>query len=212
MTVEVKKSRSGDIVPVLNGVHLHSIYDPEKEACEFLDKHTEDIDQNDYFMVWGLGFGFHIYQLQQYLREKNKDINILVIEPSSELVREYFGSSELKHKIAAKIISKSDPIALYNDEFIIDFLSKTPLILSHAPSVQMHKEYFEKFQNYQAPVDIHTVQKNIKSRWIATEMGQLNPESNIENYLKTKIENTNDELSKFDYFIGAIESIVESTK
>ena len=51
-TIEIKESKTGLPIPVVNGVHLHSSYNPTKEAESFVEKfNIESISPNKDFEI-----------------------------------------------------------------------------------------------------------------------------------------------------------------
>ena len=50
---KVKSSKSGHIIPVVNGVHLHSTYDPIKEAKSMVEKYYKNFKENKNVLVFG---------------------------------------------------------------------------------------------------------------------------------------------------------------
>ena len=96
---EIKRSKNGFDIPVINGVHLHSAYNPQKEATHFYEKYKDQINANSPILILGLGFGYHIEALFEYLENKQKPENIWVLEPSIETVEKY-------KKINPEIFSK----------------------------------------------------------------------------------------------------------
>ena len=53
--IELQSSRNGLSIPVINGVYLHSMYNPQKEAQAFAEKHEATLKkekQNYNFGTW----------------------------------------------------------------------------------------------------------------------------------------------------------------
>ena len=70
--IEVKKSKVETPVPVVDGIHLHSIYNPAKEAETFIGKYNENLSKQNSVLVLGLGFGYHVWQLESELRKHHQ--------------------------------------------------------------------------------------------------------------------------------------------
>ena len=84
--IECKTAKNGQEIPVINEIHLHSSYNPEREAAGFCKSIESKLHHNQNFLVLGLGFGYHIQQITKYLKSINKDsYRIVVLEPNSEL-------------------------------------------------------------------------------------------------------------------------------
>ncbi|MEI8346869.1 MAG: hypothetical protein WCG27_05350, partial [Pseudomonadota bacterium] len=61
-TFEIKYSKTNHPIPVINGVHLHSVYNPIKEAETFISKQEKILKEKNHILFLGLGFGHHIDQ------------------------------------------------------------------------------------------------------------------------------------------------------
>ena len=67
-------AKSGHIVPVVDQIYLHSVYDPIKEADDYVQTHEEDLKKNPTVLMLGLGFGYHIFQIinnSRYIISRN---------------------------------------------------------------------------------------------------------------------------------------------
>jgi spore maturation protein CgeB len=58
---------------------LHSLYDPEKEACSLVDGYS--YGGEGHIVVLGLGLGYHVQELARRFR----DAELIIVEPSSEI-------------------------------------------------------------------------------------------------------------------------------
>ena len=61
--LEIKFSKTGLPIPLVNGTHLHSNYNPEREAEGFVTQNDDIISKSSRVLLFGLGFGYHIHQL-----------------------------------------------------------------------------------------------------------------------------------------------------
>ncbi len=68
----IEKAKNGYDIPFIDGTPIHSKYDPVKEAGAFV----QNIEYSPFFIVCGLGGGYHIKSLQT----KYPDSTILIIE------------------------------------------------------------------------------------------------------------------------------------
>ncbi|MCD4650288.1 MAG: glycosyltransferase [Candidatus Cloacimonetes bacterium] len=78
--ISVVTSNTGKPVPVINGVTIHSRYDPEKEGVKLATPLLEEVTSTT-LVVFGFGFGYHIRPLLDSYE------NILVYEPCPELLQ-----------------------------------------------------------------------------------------------------------------------------
>ncbi len=86
--VKVVQSKSGEPVPQLNAISLHSIYRPVQEAEKLVTEFSET--PNKTTVVMGLGFGYHILELLKKVKGK-----INVVEPLMTLFRVFLSEVDL---------------------------------------------------------------------------------------------------------------------
>jgi len=85
---------------------LYSKYDPIRDSKVFAE---EEYDENiDCYLVYGLGFGYHIRQLEDLLKQNGRKYHIYVIECNSEI-----------HKLAAENIDLDEVINDKNITFVL---------------------------------------------------------------------------------------------
>ena len=89
----------------INGITVHSVYDPISEANKWAAQVIDRINSEgipDKIMIFGFGAGYHIKALIDFLKKDNKEIKIEVIEPakeSFEFIKSNFDVFELTSKI-----------------------------------------------------------------------------------------------------------------
>ncbi len=86
--VKVVQSKSGDPVPQLNAISLHSVYRPVQEAEKLAAQFSEATHKPT--VVMGLGFGYHILELLKKVEGK-----IYVVEPLMTLFRVFLSEVDL---------------------------------------------------------------------------------------------------------------------
>lgn len=108
---EIAKAKNGTEIPLfLDEKSFHSKYNPEREAAQLV----QNTEKSDFFLVTGLGGGFHLEELQKKFPESF----ILVVENSQEdieFLARNFGTKNLFNK-------KTEICALENlEEFLQKF-------------------------------------------------------------------------------------------
>ena len=89
----------------INGITVHSVYDPVSEAQKWAAQVMDRINLEgipDKIIIFGFGAGYHIKALIDFLKKDDKEIKIEVIEPakeSFEFIKSNFDVSELASKI-----------------------------------------------------------------------------------------------------------------
>ena len=78
--LSLEETRNGQNTIKVNGIYLHSKYDPIKEAISFVNANIEEDQNTSGYLVLGLGLGYHVAELAN---RTNKQITVL--EPNKEL-------------------------------------------------------------------------------------------------------------------------------
>jgi spore maturation protein CgeB len=112
---------------------LHSVYDPVREARDWVEHYRNDIESSSSIAVFGFGLGYHVEEL---LRETDKPVT--VFEPRVDILRAALETRDLSPILArARIAADCDDLA-----------APAPVgplgILRHVPSVRLDPAVFEK--------------------------------------------------------------------
>ena len=207
--IEFRIAKSGHLVPVVDQVFLHSIYDPIKEAEVFVESHLSELENNCCHLILGLGFGYHAFKMLEKLKEiHGAPAQIMVIEANHELVNRFISYAKDKNiKVDFQILS-GEPATLYNSDLFLNFLLKRPQVIVHKASFQKDKEYYGKVLQFQAD-------QKLSSYWMQLRPSLRDFLSNIENKNLTieelnKRGSFNQSWKKEDYFFHFITSIAET--
>lgn len=152
-TLDIKTSRNGLPVPVVKGIHLHSVYNPAKEAEAFAEQHIDTLKSNNYVLILGLAFGYHIDQIEKYLSKHHGHFNILVLEPNKEVAQGFKTFRAFKNSNIT-IIDHDKVEPLFESSEFINFLRQKPAIIKHDPSFNLEKEFYTRFLKYKAPTNV----------------------------------------------------------
>lgn len=154
---QIEISRNGKKVPVVNGVYLHSIYNPIKEAEAFSEEHGEKLRSKNLVLVLGLGFGYHIDEIEKKLKDAHGDnYQIQILEPSSQMVNHFNREVGFTSKHVS-IIKSASVEDIFSSWDVVSFLMKKPLILKHDSSFSLEKKYFTEFLSYKAPIETNKI-------------------------------------------------------
>ena len=94
----------------INGITVHSAYDPVSEARKWAAQVMVRINSEgipDKIIVFGLGAGYHIEALADLLKKDGKEIKIEAIEPSEKsfnFIKSNFNVSELPKKVKLTVL------------------------------------------------------------------------------------------------------------
>ena len=204
---EVKNAKSGHPVPVVNGVHLHSIYNPVKEAKDMVKKSYKSFKENTNVLIFGYGFGYHIAEIISFFKlEKIKKYELVVIEPNEEILKKEFLSGE-----NIKVYNEKDPSELFKYMEFINFLIKKPVIFAHPPSFNLYKNYYEKLLKYKYPNDLVRTIKEIKNKSLKEFCQKNRSGDSLESFL-VNIRNKESYNNKNQFLLMAFSSLINKIR
>lgn len=201
-SLEIKKSKTGTPVPVINGVHLHSAYNPEKEAESLVSKYEDALKLTPNALVLGLGMGYHVMELQKKLSTYHPgNWHIFVVDPYSELLEKTLEENELNdervHIIAGQSISE-----LYRNLDFVKFLVSKPTIVSHSASFNLYETYFRKFLTHKEGTTIGNISGVITSPTLRDYLTTQDNELEFDQFLTARASST--QIEEFDHLALAL--------
>lgn len=161
--LEISVSRTDLPIPIINGIHLHSIYNPIKEAEGFADAHKETLLSNSKILVLGLGFAYHIEAMIAWGEKNNKEFEFLVIEPNTQLAQAYLNNRPKLNNVILK--SYQDIASFFYDKEFIQFLMTRPSIIKHDTSFNLDRDFYTKLLTYHSPDKIKIYFDRLSSDW-----------------------------------------------
>ncbi|MBC96269.1 MAG: hypothetical protein CME63_00825 [Halobacteriovoraceae bacterium] len=148
----VKYSKSEQPIPVINGVHLHSIYNPEREANGFVSNQLEVLKSSAHILIFGLGFGYHISQIEEKMKSFHPGgYRIFVIEPNQSILNKWEELSPNSFSEHVSVVSYDSIKEFYKDRELVDFMSCKPSVIPHPASFQLNMGFFKDFMSYNYP-------------------------------------------------------------
>jgi hypothetical protein len=202
----IKTSKTELPIPVVDGVHLHSAYNPEREAEGFLKKNEEVIRQNSNLLILGSGFGYHLKQILYYAKKIHKDkARIFVIDPNIDVIKKAHElnvlpiDKQLIYKIGPKVQSH------YQDRDLLEFLVLRPSLIAHPASFHLYDIFFKTFFTYKSPSKIKDILCFIENDDYKNSFSSENDETLFIDHLE-KIKTKNN-LTPYDFLTLAIEEI-----
>jgi hypothetical protein len=199
--IEIRKSKHGEMIPSINGVFVHSAYNPIREAEAFVENHLNTLRQKNNILVLGLGFAYHIDQIIYHLNNFHTQYRLVVIEPSLSMAE---ACQQIRPQNLNKIIllAGKEIKSLFEDANFIRFLMDKPGVIAHSTSFNMNSEYFSKLLSYEADQSIRAFAERMPASLIPY-FNQFSPESNLSDILKNFEIKTSLNHSA-DYLLGAI--------
>ncbi len=205
---EVKTSRTEQKVPVVNGVHLHSIYNPFKEAETLVEAQLDSLKNKNEVLILGLGFAYHINAIIEKLTLfHGDDFKIIVIEPNIQVYEDCI-AFDLLNKKNVLIYSGFSSTELYSDLDLVHFLLRKPAMIAHPPSFNLYQHYFKGILTFEAPKNIGGIIDFVNSVEIKKYLNRFNQEATLEEVLYNQIPKK----SQFDQTDFLAMALVEMTK
>ncbi|MBT3583295.1 MAG: hypothetical protein HN509_00195 [Halobacteriovoraceae bacterium] len=161
---EIKISKTEQKVPVVEGVHLHSIYNPDREAEGFVAKHLDSIKDNSKVLILGLGFGYHVNHIVQKLKQLyGTAFEVCVIEPNRQVYNDCLSLNNLNLSENISVHCFDHVDSFYRELGIVNFLKEKPVVLMHPASYNLYQNFFREFLTYKAPRDIRHILDSISN-------------------------------------------------
>jgi hypothetical protein len=211
-TYEIKISRTNKQVPVINNVHLHSIYNPEKEAIDFVIKNQDALKAKNCIVVLGLGFGYHIKEIIKTINKFHKNYKLYIIEPNQIVVDDCL-SLDLIDKNNQNIILKcgKEVKELYQDHDLVNTLSEKPLVLAHPASFNLYAEYFKSFLTHNSDNSIKGIRSNLVSSKLNEYFTDVNQDQTLDEYINQYLYNKKKLDNPIDYFLLSLKELTENS-
>lgn len=203
-SIEIKMSKSNHPVPVIDTIHLHSIYSPIREAESFIKSNEKKISGSNRILVFGLGFGYHLAALEERLKATHKDYEVTVIEPNSSLIDFWKEYKPVSLSSRVRIVSYNEIKSYFEDALLTDFLSSKPSIVSHTASFQLNEAFFKNFMNFSYPSDTTSTSRFIENPSFRSYLESKNMVASEE--VINELEQGEKKLGKWDYLTLAIKS------
>ena len=208
-TFEIKLSRSEEKVPVVGGVHLHSTYNPTKEAIAFAERYRDQLTSKREVLILGLGFAYHVNEIAKILSSKfGEDYSIVVIEPNEHV----FHSCLEEHLLNLKnvtVYNGADSANYYNKKELTHFLLGRPTVIAHPASFNLNQSFFKSFLSYESPRKIGDMLSNTHEGDIKNYLAKFSPDINIDQASELTF-NQNNNLMDLDFLLLALKAMTQS--
>ncbi|MBL6988942.1 MAG: hypothetical protein ISR65_04155 [Bacteriovoracaceae bacterium] len=204
---EIKVSKTNYKIPVVNGVHLHSMYNPIKEAYTLVTNNEKLLKSKNQILILGMGFGYHIkFAMTQLSKLHDKNYHIMVIEPNKQVVDDC-EDEVLKNNKNLTIHGGLSIDDLYKNDDLINFLADKPGIIAHPASLSLYGVYFKKFLGYSAANSILDICNNSKYSEITEYFKDFKNVKNLDSYIEKSIIQKKTITHDIDYFFLAFKDI-----
>lgn len=208
---EVKVSKTNHKVPVVNDVHLHSIYNPIKEAASFIAKNKKLIKVKNEILILGLGFGYHVGEAIVALKEKwGIDYTVVVIEPNDKVYQDYLEYSKIEDS-NLKIYAGQEIKELYKDRSLVDYLLTKPGIIAHPASFNLYEDYYKNLLSYQAPKNVGSFHGYLESVVLRDNLERLDQDVDLLSAIEKQMYSRDFERDQTDHFFMAFNEMVKGS-
>jgi hypothetical protein len=196
-SIEIKISKSNHPIPVVSSIHLHSIYNPVKEAEAFARSCEKKLKESSKILIFGLGFGYHIQAIEKRMQSLyGKSYEISVIEPNEKLISLWKEYRQVSTSSRVRIVGHSEPQRFYEDELLTDFLVSKPCIISHTASFQLNESFYKGFMSFSYPKDTTSSSRFVSNKDLREQLVQEN-QSSTEDYINASEQKKS--LKKWDF-------------
>lgn len=200
---EIKNARNKEKIPVVNGVHLHSSYDPNKEAATFIERHTDTLKTKNEVLVLGLGFAYHVNEIARILAENHgKKFKIVVIEPNNETYQDCIKEGLLKTQNVI-VYTGTEAKDFYAHQDLSQFLLRGPAVIAHPSSFNLYQQFFKSFLAYEAPKAIGKMNTSASPTEIQEYLASCPQESTLDQAAEVAF-NKNIKLKELDFLLLAL--------
>jgi len=200
--IDIKMSKSNHPIPVVDSVHLHSIYSPIREAESFIKSHEKKVISNNRILIFGLGFGYHLAALEERLKSLYSSYEINVIEPNEELINSWREYRPVGLTSRVRVINYSEIKSYFEDVLLTDFLSSKPSIISHTASFQLNEDFFKSFMHFSYPSDTNSSARFVENSELKNYLLSQNLVASEE--VINNIESGKNKLKKWDFLTLAL--------
>lgn len=141
----LEETRNGYKTIKVNGIYLHSKYDPIKEATSFVNSNLSEEESPSGYLVLGLGLGYHIAELANRTEKR-----IIVLESNKNLCNLANDICGIEKYKRVRVISNIDIDELFFDPDFVEFLSERPKTIVHPSSFKADTRFYQNFLSYRS--------------------------------------------------------------
>jgi hypothetical protein len=180
---EVKTSRTEQKVPVVNGVHLHSIYNPFKEADTLVESQLETLKNKNEVFILGLGYAYHVNAIIEKLQEfHGNNFKIIVVEPNIQVYEDCL-AGDLLNKKNVLVYAGFSSNELYSDIEFVHFLLRKPAMIAHPASFNLYQYYFKTILTFEAPKKMEDIISFVETEEVKRYLKRFDSQSTFEDAL-----------------------------
>ena len=128
--IKISESKTGLPTLRVKNVYIHSLYDPVKEAADWVKSYEQNISMVDNIVVFGFGLGYHLIEL---CCRTDKDVT--VFEPDIDILHAALHKTDFEQSLSK--------IKIITDDSVPSFEGDTA-ILTLQPALTLEPEYYNQ--------------------------------------------------------------------
>jgi hypothetical protein len=196
--IEIFYSRNNLPVPKIMNFCFHSNLNPIKEAIALAQSYEEKIKLSSNYLIFGLGFGYHIDAIIEAAQKYHDEIGLIIIEPNQSIVDAFIENINSTYLGAIRTYKTIEEY--FFDDFLLEFLISRPVIIKHPQSFDFNQEFFTEFLTFKFNGSTSEYVNHIKNKEIANSIKYFQgyENENLSNLVK-KIKRKKDTLSDGDF-------------
>jgi hypothetical protein len=204
--LEIVYAKNGQAVPQIGNTVLHSMYDPTLEAKRFVTSYETQLMNNNKFLIFGIGFAYHINEIIQFFEHKQIfKFEIVVIEPNVELAKK--ATALIKPTKGHITVYKGQNLeSYYSNMELLNFLVQKPTILTHLASLNANEDFFKSFMKFKASKTLKSIIKSTQDKELKVYLENFNDNYTLKDISRQIAETTI--TNNFDYLILTLGSMV----
>lgn len=205
---EFKESKNEKLIPVVDGVHLHSVYNPLKEAESFASQNKETIAQKNAVLVFGLGLGYHVNEIEVQMRKVHGEQYLLwIIEPNIDVYQKALKEGLIKPSKNLRISCSNEVEIFFKDIALMNFLSMSPSVVPHPASFNLYNHFFKSFMTYKANRRSNSFSKFINDHDLQNHIQANFEDNSIEDIWEQTRSRKN--LNEYDFLLQGLEAVIQ---
>jgi spore maturation protein CgeB len=138
--VQALTAANGSRTVSVDGVLLHSKYDPQQEAARLVD--AENRSFTGTVIVYGMGLGYHLQELLNRGAER-----LVVVEALEDIARAFVESGTVDNAQRCLFFVGRDPSEVANDPAFQDAVRACEKPFRHAASVRIASSYYDRLDS-----------------------------------------------------------------
>jgi hypothetical protein len=179
---EIRSAKNGLKVPYINGVHLHSIYNPIREAETLVKSNIQLIREKPTALILGLGLAYHVHKIADALNQHHDQYHIMIIDPCIQSYQYCIDNNIIDSpSITVKAGIPAEEVYQHND--VIDFLVSQPSLIAHPASFNLYDEYYKDFLSHRAQTNLGSLAPVVANSNISSLLSEAPKDITLDEWL-----------------------------